>query len=114
MIADARGGEMVVNPENLSFRAGIAYYPECSLTTDKVTFPMLIMIGQDDHTVRAKSCEDLLTHRAGDSAPMDLTVYAGADHGFLERDYMYNEKPAEDSLRRAREFRSLNLGAGSP
>ena len=54
-LADAQASEMVVNPEKLTFKAGIAYYPECGHTSGKVMFPVLIMIGQDDQWVRAKS-----------------------------------------------------------
>jgi dienelactone hydrolase len=110
-LAEVEGSDMVVNPEKLTFKAGIAYYPECGHTGDKVTFPVLIMIGRDDRWARAKSCEDLMTCRAGDSAPTDLMVYPDTGFGFVERDYMYNEKPAEDSLRRAREFLARNLSS---
>lgn len=110
-LAEVEGSDMVVNPEKLTFKAGIAYYPECGHTGDKVTFPVLIMIGRDDRWARAKSCEDLMTRRAGDSAPTDLMVYPDTGSGFVERDYMYNAKPAEDSLRRAREFLARNLSS---
>jgi dienelactone hydrolase len=112
-LAEAQGSELVVNPEKLTFKAGIAYYPECGLTSDTATFPVLIMIGGDDQSARAKSCEDLMTRRAGDSAPTALTVYPDARQGLVERDYMYNEKTAVDSLRRAQEFLVRNLGGGS-
>ena len=52
-----------------------------------------------------------MTCRAGDSAPTDLMVYPDTGFGFVERDYMYNAKPAEDSLRRAREFLARNLSS---
>ena len=111
-LADAQASEMVVNPEKLTFKAGIAYYPECGHTSGKVMFPVLIMIGRDDQWARAKSCEDMMTRRAGDGAPMNLTVYPDSRHSFAEPDHMapsYNEKAAEDSLRRAREFLARNV-----
>jgi dienelactone hydrolase len=97
---------MVVNPEKLTFKAAAAYSPECGLVSDKPALLVLIMIGRDDQWARARSCEDLTAHRAGDGAPIDLTVYPDVRHGFLEPDYMagYDETAAEDSLRQARAF----------
>ena len=110
-LAEAQETDRVVNPEKLTFKAAIAYYPKCGQTNDRVAFPVLIMIGRDDQWARARSCEDLVTHWAGDSASIDLTVYPDVRHSFLEPDYMagYNETAAEDSLRRARAFLTRNL-----
>jgi dienelactone hydrolase len=54
----------------------------------------------------------MVTRQAGDGALMNLTVYPDARHSFAEPDHMapsYNEKAAEDSLRRAREFLARNV-----
>jgi dienelactone hydrolase len=112
-LADSQGSDLVVNPENLTFRAAIAYYPECGHVSDKLALPVLIMIGRDDQWTRAKSCEDLAAKRAGDGAPLDLTVYPDVRHGFLEPDYMagYDAAAAEDSLQRAKAFLTRNLGS---
>jgi dienelactone hydrolase len=96
----------------LTFKAAVAYYPECGHVSDKLALPVLIMIGRDDQWVRARSCEELLAHRTGGGAPIYLTVYPDVRHSFLEPDYMaeYDEPAAEDSLRQARAFLARNLG----
>jgi dienelactone hydrolase len=111
-LAEAQESAMVVNPEKLTFKAAVAYYPECGLVSDKLVLPVLIMIGRDDQWARARSCEELLARRASDGAPIDLTVYPDVRHSFLEPDYMagYNETAAEDSLRQVRAFLTQNLG----
>ena len=111
-LAEAQESEMVVNPEKLTLKAAVAYYPECGEVSGKLVLPVLIMIGRDDQWVRARSCEDLTAQRAGVGAPIDLTVYPDVRHSFLEPDYMagYNVTAAEDSLRQAREFLTRNLG----
>jgi dienelactone hydrolase len=115
-LAEAQGGDLVVdlvvNPEKLTFKAAVAYYPECGLVSDKLVLPVLIMIGRDDQWARARSCEELAARRAGDGASIDLTVYPDVRHSFLEPDYMaeYAETAAEDSLRQARAFLARNLG----
>ena len=57
---------MVVNPEKLTLKAAVAYYPECGEVSGKLVLPVLIMIGRDDQWARARSCEDLTAQRAGD------------------------------------------------
>jgi dienelactone hydrolase len=114
-LAKEQKSALVVNPEELTIKAAIAYYPECGHVSDKLALPALIMIGRDDQWARARSCEDLATRQAVDGAPIDLTVYPNVRHGFLEPDYMagYDRTAAEDSLRRAREFLARTLGAGA-
>jgi len=111
-LAEHGVGEGVINPENLMFRAGVAYYPRCGVLTDKATFPLLIMVGREDQWTPARACEELAAGRASDSAPVELTIYPGAHHGFVEEDWTsgqgfkveYNGDAAAESLRRAREF----------
>jgi len=111
-LAEAQGSTMVVNPDKLTFRAAVAYYPECGHVSDKLVLPVLILIGRDDQWARAASCEDLKARQANDGVPIDLTVFPDARHSFLEPDFMadYNERTAEASLEQARAFLSRSLG----
>jgi dienelactone hydrolase len=123
-MGEAQEGEMIVNPDKLTFKAAVAYYPQCGNTGEKVSFPVLIMIGRDDQLARAQSCEDLLARRASDSAPTDVIVYPGVHNGFVESDRVagmifgiawgeYNQKAAEESLNKARDFLGRHLGGTS-
>jgi len=120
-LAEERDVQSVVNPDRLGFRAGVAYYPLCGISSGKTAIPLLIMIGQLDQWTRAGACEELLRRKEPQSAPMDLVIYPNAHHGFVVRDWgtgeegfgfrlEYNEQAAQDSLRRAREFLSRHLG----
>nr|WP_245439880.1 dienelactone hydrolase family protein [Microvirga aerophila] len=123
-IADSLGGSTVVNPENLTFKAGVAYYPRCAIFSGKIMFPLLIMIGRNDQWHLARACEELAAGRANDSAATDLVVYPDAHHGFVEPNWgtgqsvlgfrlEYEAKTAQDSFGRAKAFLARNLG-GSP
>jgi dienelactone hydrolase len=116
-MAERQVSEGVVNPDNLTFKAGVAYYPRCGVLTDKTMFPLLIMVGSEDQWTPARACEELVAGRASDSAPVDLAIYPGVHHGFVEQDWAsgqgfkveYNAQAAEDSLRRAHEFYDRRL-----
>ncbi|QRM27872.1 dienelactone hydrolase family protein [Microvirga sp. VF16] len=111
-MAERQVSEGVVNPDNLTFKAGVAYYPRCGVLADKTMFPLLIMVGSEDQWTPARACEELVAGRASDSASVDLAIYPGAHHGFVEQDWVsgqgfkvgYNAQAAEDSLRRAHDF----------
>ncbi|WP_165820404.1 dienelactone hydrolase family protein [Microvirga sp. KLBC 81] len=114
----------MVNPENLTFKAGVAYYSCCATFSGKIMFPLLIMIRQNDQWHLAQACEELAAGHTNESAATDLVVYRDAHHGVVEPDWSaaqsvlgfrleHNEKTAQDSLRRAQEFLARNLG-GSP
>jgi dienelactone hydrolase len=107
----------VANPEALTFKAGVAFYPPCNLWHETATFPVLLMIGRQERS----TCDQLAARPAGLT---ELVVYPDVHHGFLETDwstaqdvsgvrYEYNEKAAQDSLTRTREFLAKNLGGGS-
>jgi dienelactone hydrolase len=123
-VADALGGSTVVNPENLTFKAGVAYYPRCAIFSGKIMFPLLIMIGRNDQWHLARACEELTASTTKDSAATDLVIYPDAHHGFVETNWgtgqsvlgfrlEYDEKTAQDSLRRAQDFLARNLRGGS-
>jgi dienelactone hydrolase len=116
-IAERQVSEGVVNPDNLTFKAGVAYYPRCALLSDKTMYPLLIVVGSEDQWTPARACEELVAGRAGDSAPVDVAIYPGVHHGFIEPDWTsgqgfkveYNPQAAEDSLGRVHGFLDSHL-----
>jgi dienelactone hydrolase len=120
VLAETQTDAAISNPGKLTFKAGVAYYPTCTVSKEEPTFPLLIMIGRKDQSTHAWTCEELVANRASNTVPTELTVYPEAHHGFIERDwstpheaygarYEFNEKAAEDSLRRAQEFLARNV-----
>jgi dienelactone hydrolase len=69
-------------PDELKFRGAVAYYPLCSVATDQLTIPTVILIGELDDWTPAKDCERLMERRAGKGAPVKLVIYPGAYHAF--------------------------------
>jgi dienelactone hydrolase len=69
-------------PDDLKFRAVVAYYPDCSFATDQLTLPTIILIGELDDWTPAAHCERLMARRAGKGAPVRLVVYPGVHHSF--------------------------------
>jgi len=116
-MAEKQVSEGVVNPANLTFKAGVAYYPRCGVLADKTIFPLLIMVGSEDQWPPARACEELVAARAGDSAPVELAIYPGVHHGFAEQDWasgqafkvQYDAQAAEASLHRAHSFLDHHL-----
>jgi dienelactone hydrolase len=112
--------DWVFNPERLTFKAGVIYYPMCAEVSEKRRFPLLLQIGQLDQRSAARVCENLAERKAGDSAPIELAVYPDAHHGFDEPQWgagqdmfgyrtEYNQKAAEDALSHAQDFLARNL-----
>jgi dienelactone hydrolase len=73
-------------PDDLKFKAIVAYYPSCSDATEQLTRPTLILIGERDDWTPASDCERWMARRAGKGAPVKLVVYPGAYHGFDDPD----------------------------
>jgi dienelactone hydrolase len=69
-------------PEDLNFKAAVAYYPMCRFASDELTLPTLILIGELDDWALASDCKDFVKRRAGRGAPVNLIVYPGAYHDF--------------------------------
>lgn len=69
-------------PEDLNFKAAVAYYPMCRFAGDELTLPTLILIGELDDWSLASDCQRFMKRRAGRGAPVDLIVYPGAYHDF--------------------------------
>jgi dienelactone hydrolase len=69
-------------PEDLTFRAAVAYYPMCRFASDELTLPTLILIGELDDWSPASDCQHFMRRRAGRGSPVELIVYPGAYHAF--------------------------------
>jgi len=65
-----------------SFRAAIAYYPDCSGISDGFQAPVLILAGNQDDWLPAQACRDMDRQAAGKGAPISLVIYPGATHAF--------------------------------
>jgi dienelactone hydrolase len=104
------------------FRAAIAYYPGCAIAAAAtMTAPTLILIGEADDWNPAQPCRDVVAHPRPNSAPISLTVYPGAHHGFdvpmlrpgirnLGHWLEYNEPAAKDAEEKLRAFLAAHLG----
>jgi dienelactone hydrolase len=106
------------------FRAAVAYYPDCAIPVTMMTAPALILIGEADDWTPAERCRVMVAHARPDRAPIALTVYPGAHHGFnfamlqpgrssLGHWLEYNEPAARDAEGKVRAFLAANLGAAS-
>jgi dienelactone hydrolase len=69
-------------PDDLKFKAAVAYYPLCSVASKQLAIPTIILIGELDDWTPAKGCERWMALRAGRGAPVKLVVYPGAYHAF--------------------------------
>jgi dienelactone hydrolase len=106
------------------FRAAVAYYPGCGNPAALLTAPALILIGEADDWTPAERCRDMVAHARPDGAPIALTVYPGAFHGFnfamlkpgrssLGHWLEYNEPAARDAEEKVRAFLATNLGVAA-
>ena len=89
-----------------------------------MTAPTLILIGEADDWTPAERCRDMVAHARPDGAPIALTVYPGAFHGFnfamlkpgrssLGHWLEYNEPAARDAEEKVRAFLATNLGVAA-
>jgi len=69
-------------PDDLKFRAVVAYYPLCNVATEQLSLPTLVLIGELDDWTPAWVCERWMERRTGKGAPVKLVVYPGAYHNF--------------------------------
>jgi dienelactone hydrolase len=69
-------------PDDLKFKAAVAYYPLCGVASRHLSIPTVIMIGELDDWTPAKDCEHWRVWRAGKGAPVKLVIYPGAYHAF--------------------------------
>jgi dienelactone hydrolase len=102
------------------FRAAVAYYPSCGIPATLIAAPALILIGEADDWTPAERCRNMVAHARPDGAPIALTVYPGAHHGFnfamlkpgrssLGHWLEYSEAAAKDAEEKVRAFLATNL-----
>jgi len=107
-------------PDDLKFKAAVAYYPLCSVATDQLTIPSLILIGELDDWTPAKDCQRWMERRAGKGAPVRLVIYPGAYHAFefpnpgdgkqsFGHWVKYDAEAADRSILEARDFLANHL-----
>jgi dienelactone hydrolase len=77
-----RSFELFQNPEQLNFKAAVAFYPACSPVDGVMEVPTLILTGASDDWSPAKDCERMMRRRDGAGAPVDLVIYPNAYHAF--------------------------------
>ena len=63
------------------FKAGIAYYPLCSLTVTTMYAPLFILVGDKD-VLFAVNCETFPKENRAGGEPFRIIVYPGATHFF--------------------------------
>lgn len=111
---------LFARPNNLKFRAAVAFNPPCRDAGERPSIPTLILIGTLDQWTPAAGCSEKIEAWGIDGMPIDLVVYPGVHHGFyypelqpgramLGRWLEYNEEAATDASRRMREFLSGHL-----
>jgi dienelactone hydrolase len=81
-LASTRAVDIFAIPEGPKFRALVAYYPWCSVASEQLTIPALVLIGEVDDWSSASECERWLQRRADRGAPVKLVIYPGAYHDF--------------------------------
>jgi dienelactone hydrolase len=81
-IASTHSVDLFAIPDGLKFKAAVAYYPLCSVATQQLSIPTIILIGELDDWTPAKNCEQWMVRRAGKGAPVKLVIYPGAYHAF--------------------------------
>lgn len=81
-VASERPYRLFDMPENLSYRAAVAFYPRCHAAKQTLALPTLILIGELDAWSPIKLCEWWMQRRSGRGAPVRLVIYREAFHGF--------------------------------
>jgi dienelactone hydrolase len=111
---------LYVRPFKERFRAAVAYYPNCAVPVTMMTAPALILIGDADDWTPAERCRVMVARARPDGAPIVLSVYRGAHHGFnfallqpgrssLGHWLEYNEPAARDAEAKVRAFLATHL-----
>jgi dienelactone hydrolase len=114
-LASNHQAEIFDVPRDRKFKAAVAYYPLCSVASEELIVPALIMIGELDDWTPATNCERWMKRRADRGAPVKLIVYPGAHHAFVSpafadgREYLghwlkYDPTAAAQSVQEMRSF----------
>ncbi len=67
-------------PEDLWFKAAVAFYPSCEVVADELTIPTLVLNGELDDWSLASNCEALARRDKG--GQLKLSIFPGAYHSF--------------------------------
>jgi dienelactone hydrolase len=81
-ITEERPFQIFTNPDNLAFRAAVAFYPPCRRAGGRPAIPTLIAIGELDDWTPAQDCERLVARWGERVTPVQLAIYPGAYHAF--------------------------------
>jgi dienelactone hydrolase len=81
-LVSTHGVKLFDVPDGLNFKAAVAFYPICSVASEQLAIPTLILIGELDDWTPAKNCEQWMGLRKERGAPVKLIVYPGAYHAF--------------------------------
>jgi dienelactone hydrolase len=111
------------------FRAGVAFYPNCTGGSGIMMGPTLVLVGELDDWTPADDCRDMVAGKSGfgiarapaDRSMVDLVVYPDTHHSFLASEaragtrfmghwLQYNETAAQDASNRVRGFFKRTLG----
>jgi dienelactone hydrolase len=121
-IASARPFKAFNIPDDLEFKAVVAFYPLCRVAADQMSMPTLVLIGELDDWTPATDCERWVGRNAGKDAPIKLVIYPGAFHAFDasslgegKRSFghwlKYDPDADERSKTEMRNFLAVQLGA---
>ncbi len=102
------------------FRGAIAYYPWCRDPASIMGAPAMILVGGADDWTPPEACREMAAQPREGSAPVDLTVYPDAYHGFdnpslkpgirvLNHWLEYNEAAATNAWGKVGAFLTVNL-----
>ena len=81
-IASAQPVRIFDVPDDVRFKAAVAYYPMCGAAADKLAIPTLVLIGEFDDWAWAASCERLMKRFDASGAPIKVTIFPDAFHDF--------------------------------
>jgi dienelactone hydrolase len=120
-VAETRTFDLIVNPDNLAFRAAVALYPWCIAAGARPAIPTLILAGELDDWTPAKDCARKVADWGTAGPPIELVTYPGAYHDFnvpelqpgrkfFDHWLEYNANAADDASHRIREFLAQKLG----
>ncbi|MBS0533922.1 MAG: dienelactone hydrolase family protein [Proteobacteria bacterium] len=108
-------------PEELKYRAAVAYYPMCGAAGDELAIPTLILAGEYDDWARASECTRLLRRWDHNSAALWVTIFPEAYHDFdnpkatthgvryFGHWLRFNAEAADAAARRTRDFLASEL-----
>jgi dienelactone hydrolase len=119
-VAEPNSRELFELPDNLRFRAAVAFNPPCEAASARPVMPALILIGALDDWTPAADCSSKVARWGNDGPPIELVIYPDAYHGFyyahlqpgrkvFDHWLEYNRAAADDSDRRLRAFLDRHL-----